>query len=323
MNEKEVEEKLRGYLIEKGFELKKSVKVKGRYPDVVAVKNGKVYMFEVKGGMGDITAGTAAAIDFRSGSNFSFLALPIDRISEKEKQTMENLGLGLVGVGDEIKFIVIPKRSEMLESVKERVLETPKQVEERGVPSRPGILAEVPKHKRIVSLLLRYPERNFTIRELSELSRTPYANTWRFVRKLYASGIILQERIGPSISCRLNTAAPFLKEIEKLLEIEASFHLLAAKGFVGEAKGVGGIETIILFGSAARGEAVLDSDVDVLVITEKKDKALEEKIKKIAEKILETHRVKVMPILLIRKELEKDEQFKKEIEKGKVLYARD
>lgn len=321
INESVVEDRIKQFLIESGYELKGVVRVKGRYPDIVAVKDDKILMVEVKGSMGDIRAGIAQALNFCSGANFSYLAIPASRSSEKLRETAKNLGIGLMEVNDGVVITVLPEETEPLESIKKRVLRKPQKEKGEGAPSEWGILPKISKHRKVVRLLLKYPNRTFTIRELSRLADTPYATVWRLINDLYSAGVVHLSKIGGSLACKLNTKSPFLAEVEKILEIEPSPHRLAAGKFAERVKNIAGVERIILFGSVARSEERLESDVDIAVIVG--DKGVEGKINRIADEILNASRIKIIPLVLTWREATENAQFRKELEEGEVLYERD
>lgn len=322
LNEEAVAEKVIEHLIVKGFEIKPKVRVKGRYPDIIAIKKDQVTMVEVKGSMGEIKDGISRAIDYTSGAHYSYLAIPASKSTRSLQETTKNLGIGLIEVSEEeVKVTVKPELSEPLPSVKERLLKkTKRRLERKHVPSKHSILAKVSRHKDIIKLLLKYPERSFTVRELSKQSGASYSTTWRLTNDLNASGTITTERIGPSVSVRLNKKSNFIPEIQKILEIEASPHRLAAKEFTEKAKRFEDIERIILFGSVARGDEKLTSDVDIAVIADSLES--KRKIEKIADKILNTMRIRIIPLIMTWKEAEENQQFAKELEKGETLYER-
>ncbi len=185
-----------------------------------------------------------------------------------------------------------------------------------------NILQECITKRKIIELFLKYPKREFTVNELSKLSRISYATTWRFVQKLDKAGIILTKTVGHSVACILNEASPFLKEIRKILEIEFSPHRLAVKDFVNRIKRISVVKKIVLFGSVARRSEKLISDIDMLVITDKKNRELENKIASITDKILERSKMKIIPLVLTEKEVEEDKQFVEELRKGEIAYER-
>lgn len=184
------------------------------------------------------------------------------------------------------------------------------------------IIQECITKRRIVGLLLKYPEREFTVNELSGLSGISYPTAWRFARKLDKSGVILTKTVGHSTVCRLNRGSPFLGEVRKALEIELSPHRLAAGGFAAKAKKIADVREIVLFGSVAKGTEKLTSDIDILLITDKKGEGIENKIMSLADKILTESRMRIVPIVLTEKEARESKQFAGELERGEVLYER-
>ncbi|RMF89206.1 MAG: hypothetical protein D6733_06805 [Methanobacteriota archaeon] len=322
LNEAAVAERVKEHLIVNGFKIKPQIRVRGRYPDIVAMKNGKITMVEVKGSMGDLKDGISRAIDYTYGAHYSYLAVPTSKSSQSLRQTMKNLGLGLIEVSEkEVKEAVKPDLSEPLPSVRKRLLKkSARGLERRHAPSKHTMLARVSRHKDIIKLLLKYPDRTFTVRELSKLSKASYSTTWRLIKDLHGTGTISTERIGPSVSVRLNKKSSFVPEIRKILEIEPSPHRLAAKEFAEKAREIESVERIILFGSVAKGIEKLSSDVDIAVIADSmKDKR---KIERIADRILKTMQINIIPLIMTREEAVENPQFREELEKGETMYER-
>ncbi|HDL15289.1 MAG TPA: hypothetical protein ENH28_03925 [Euryarchaeota archaeon] len=316
-----VERRVVEFLIDSGYEVRETLRVKGRYPDLVAVKGDRIVMVEVKGSMGDLRSGIARAIDYTSGSHLSYLAIPASRSTDKLRETAKSLGIGLMEVDDEVSVTIEPSGTAPLDSIRKRVLGKPRRGEKRRASSGRLILTKISRHRKVVKLLLEYPKRSFTIRELSRQAAAPYATVWRLINDLYSAGVVHLSRIGGSISCRLNTESPYLAEVEKILEIEASPHRLAANEFAEKSKNLPGIGRIIIFGSVARGEEKPESDVDIAVIVE--DKRAEEEINRIADGILNRSRIKIIPLVLTHEEAAENTQFKEELKRGEVLYERD
>lgn len=180
----------------------------------------------------------------------------------------------------------------------------------------------IQKASALLATLIRYPEREFTILELAGESKTPYASAWRMVQALSAQGIILTKTIGNSTVCRLNAKCALLPEIKTLTELELSPHRAALKEFTSKAKKLKEIRKIILFGSVARGKEKPESDVDVALIVNRKSARLESKINELVDCIIKTARIKIIPLIFTAGELAEKENFKKEIEKGEVVYER-
>lgn len=184
-----------------------------------------------------------------------------------------------------------------------------------------NIIQECITKRKIVELFLNYPRREFTVNELSRLSGIPYATTWRFIQKLDKSGIILTKVVGHSFICTLNKSSPFLKELKKIWGIEFSPQRLVVRDFVIKAGKMTGIKKIILFGSVARRNEKLISDIDIVVIADKVE-GLENRITLLADEILKKSKMKIIPLIMTVKEAEEDKQFAEGLKKGEVLYER-
>ncbi len=319
--EKDLKERVREFLLESGFDLRGEVRVRGRYPDLVGVKGDKIVMVEVKGGMGSLKAGIARAIDYTSGANFSYLAIPASRSSKDLRETIAYLGLGLIEVNDRVRIAVKPTESRPQESIMKRL----KTKRKAGPPTRAGpskhvMLDKISRHKETIKLLLMYPERTFTVRELSELSGTSYSTTWRLVKDLYSAGVVITGRIGPSVTCVLNKGAPFLTEVEKIVELELSPQRMAAREFAAGARKIKGVEKIILFGSVARGLEKLTSDVDIAIIA--RGETVKKEIDRMADEALRKSRIKIIPMTMSPQEARENKRFRRELEEGVVLYER-
>ncbi len=185
-----------------------------------------------------------------------------------------------------------------------------------------NIIREILPRKSILELFIKYPHREFTINELSHVSNTSYATTWRFVQKLDKVGVIFTKTVGHSTSCKLNESSPFLKELERTLSKLTPQKAVIDK-FVSRIKKIKEVQKIILFGSVARDEEKLTSDIDIAIIVDRKSLKLEKNILDQRDNILEISKMLIVPITLIDKELIKNKQFKQEIDRGKVLYERN
>lgn len=185
-----------------------------------------------------------------------------------------------------------------------------------------NVIQESIRRKKVVEFLLKYPNREFTINELSKLSRTPYATTWRYIQNLDKAGILTSKTIGHSTVCKLNKLTPFLNEIKKVLKAQPTPQKAVIKEFVNSMKVVEDIKKIIMFGSVARNEEKLTSDIDMAVIVDRKDKHIESRIVEIADGILKKSKMKIIPIIMTERESRENEQFSKELKRGRVLYER-
>jgi len=185
-----------------------------------------------------------------------------------------------------------------------------------------NIIHECITKRGLLEILFKYPNREFTINELSKLSGISYATAWRFVQRIDKAGIILCKKVGHSFSCKLNLQSPLTLEIDKLLKIKPSPQRAVLDGFLRSVKKFKEIKKIILFGSVAIGKEKLTSDVDVVLLVSRKDSKLKNKITDIVDDIAVKSKVIIVPLILTFNELSKNKQFQQEINKGEVLYVR-
>lgn len=186
-----------------------------------------------------------------------------------------------------------------------------------------NIIQEVITKRKVMDIFLKYHDREFTINELTKLSGIPYSSNWRFIQKLNRAGVIEVKTIGHSSVCKLNKSSPFLKEIKKVLETKPTPQKTVIDSFVTRIKNLKQIKRMVLFGSVARDQEKLTSDIDIAIIVQKRNKKIEEKITEVVDNILERSRMVIIPIIMTEKELKENKQFEKEVNKGKVLYERD
>jgi len=185
-----------------------------------------------------------------------------------------------------------------------------------------NIIHKIANKRKVIELLLKYPEREFTVNELSRGAATPYATTWRLIQELDRSGLVSTRTIGHSTVCKLNKESPFLKEVKKVLEAKPTPQKAVIKDFVNKIKKVDGIKKVILFGSVARDKEKLTSDIDIAVVIKKKG-MIEKEVNEIVDEILQKSKMVIVPIFLTEKEIKENKQFEEEIKKGKVLYERN
>lgn len=133
---------------------------------------------------------------------------------------------------------------------------------------------------KIVDLLARNPEEKYSINEIAKILSEHYSFVHKITNKLIKDKIILKEKIGKSHICSLNIqnektiALIILSEIErkeKFFNSNKELKLIF-DDFVKSVKSKISVESIILFGSYAKGIQTQKSDIDLLIISDKKNK---------------------------------------------------
>jgi predicted nucleotidyltransferase len=185
-----------------------------------------------------------------------------------------------------------------------------------------NIIQKILKNREVVEILLKYPEREFTINELSRIAGGSYSSTWRFIKESEESGLVFVKTIGHSNVCRLNKDSSFLKDIRNVLKTKLTPQKAVLESLTREMKRIKGVEKIVLFGSVSRNMEKPGSDVDIALIVKKKDARLEKSATDVVDSILEKSRIKVVPIIMTERETGEKNQFSDEIRKGVVLYER-
>ena len=173
----------------------------------------------------------------------------------------------------------------------------------------------IQKHRSVIGALFKYPDREFTIRELARESGTPYATAWRLMQLLDSYGIIKTKKIGKATVCTLNKSSPYLKTIKQ------TPHRMAFELFKNKIKIHPNVKKIYLFGSVATGRERPDSDVDIAIIVKKQFGAFEKWINKVMTEVLEKTQINIVPLVFTHKKIPR--HFKKEIEKGELVHERD
>ncbi|MDO8553231.1 MAG: nucleotidyltransferase domain-containing protein [Candidatus Micrarchaeota archaeon] len=149
--------------------------------------------------------------------------------------------------------------------------------------------------EKILKTLLVYPKRRFTINELAKTSSVPFATTWGVVNNFSKAGVVDSEKIGRSTVISLRTS-DIVKALKQLMELNLSPHKLVLDKVIGELKKIGVVHAY-LFGSVARDEENLESDVDIVVVC-KKDTNLD----MITHSIYYSDKIKVVFIKFERKD---------------------
>lgn len=131
---------------------------------------------------------------------------------------------------------------------------------------------------KIVDLLARNIERKFSINEIAKSLKEYYSFVHRIVNKLIKEGIVTKEKAGKSYLCSINLGAEKTVALIQLSEIEKKNELynsnkelkVILEDFVKSAESTVNPISIVLFGSYAKGTAIKESDVDILLISKSK-----------------------------------------------------
>ena len=173
---------------------------------------------------------------------------------------------------------------------------------------------------RILRLLFRFPEREFTEREIARMIEMSPNTVNLALNDLRKTNVFIYKRIGRTHSYRCDADSVLFPIFKELFEQEQQIRDELLGLIKKKLKGTG---TCILFGSFARCEEEFDSDLDLLIVTENKEEA-EEKIKSLAEELLRKYSITLMQMLLSSREFADKRQklfFKEALYEGKIIMG--
>ena len=178
---------------------------------------------------------------------------------------------------------------------------------------------------KVLRCLIKHKDWQFNITELAKDINLNKGVLSRLINDLEKENIIKIHRKGKIKLFSINKENLFIKEaIIPIFEKEDKFYYNILNKFFEKIKS--GIISIIAYGSVVSGKIKLTSDIDVLVIVNKKNNILEEKINKIKEEFLKNDlllRVDIVNIEELIKLYKRNDPFIKSIIKQhKILYGK-
>jgi len=159
--------------------------------------------------------------------------------------------------------------------------------------------------KKIIIFLGNYPEKQFFSKEIADKLNISLGGTHNSLKYLAKENIIQQEQRGNMKFYRVNQENPLVKQLKITLTVSQLSPLVD--------KIKNDCLSIILFGSASRGEQTADSDIDLFIVAHNPE-AVKEKFVKLKKKLA------INPIIKTpnqRGELEvKEPEFYEEVKQG-------
>ena len=162
---------------------------------------------------------------------------------------------------------------------------------------------------QILTFLARNPDKQFYIREIAKDMNKSVGGTHKTLKLLKEMDFIKENKSGKNIYYQINQMNPSIKNFKIFMTINELTPL------VNKLKEIS--EKVIIFGSCANGEDTAESDIDLLVLTDDKEK--------VNKKILNTKfNRKIQAVVVTTGDLmkikEKDKGFYQEINKGITLW---
>ena len=119
---------------------------------------------------------------------------------------------------------------------------------------------------RLLEVLAADPEHRFTTAELEARVGASHDSTFRALQRAVTAGLVVREGVGRQYVYRADAASPIFPEVKTLLSKLVGPASALRRAFAG--LGPPEVEAAFLFGSAARAEDRLASDLDVFVVGE-------------------------------------------------------
>lgn len=323
--EKEVLDAIEDHFMARGHDIVPPMRIRTWKPDLVTLKGKDLVIVEVKGSLGNIERAIVLAAVYTFDATFTYIAIPEARLTKELERRANALGIGILTVNDHVRTVVQPQKKSPRPSLLKRAQatlgkgpSTPERKQPRGGIPYDRFL----KHKGVIDVLFSIPGRRLTIRELSIEAGSSYATTWRLVNALISMGALRSEVVGPSRLISINETSPIIADLKGLKDIDLFPHRKVAERFAELLRRIPSVQKVILFGSVAEGRATADSDIDIAVVMKRRSEKAMGKAYDTAAAIQDETGMTVVPIRILTKELESDDQLIRSLKRGVVLFER-
>jgi len=167
---------------------------------------------------------------------------------------------------------------------------------------------------KILRLLVRYENKEFTSRELAKLANTSHTSVLRIINDLEANNIIKKEFYSRAHKIKINKSSYLYNLIKEIFnkEVNVKNELIKdIKTLIPE-----NIISTVLYGSIAKEEENEKSDIDILIITNKK---LKEQDNNIINKYGNNLHIIQLTLNQFRKEARRNVGYIKDLLKNYIL----
>jgi len=189
------------------------------------------------------------------------------------------------------------------------------------------MLEKIIASKTKIAILRKMMDRadaEYCLYELTKLTGLSTGSVFPALKDLLESRIIIYRKAGRSNLYKINERHILYNEIKNLFTGEAANLEKIAKDFASEICKTG-IISIVLFGSVARKEFTGKSDIDMLILINRKVDALKPKIDALARDYLDIYDVEIVPTVISKSDAVHDGQIKRFLytisNEGKVLWG--
>lgn len=117
--------------------------------------------------------------------------------------------------------------------------------------------------RRILALLLLRPDENFHVREISRLTGIPSGSMHRELKLITDAGLLLRQSVGNQVRYQANRDCPIFHELAGIFRKTCGLTDIIRSALQPLSPA---ITAAFIFGSVAKGEERVTSDVDVCVV---------------------------------------------------------
>ncbi len=272
--------KVEEYLRARGWKVLREVKVRGRVADIVAIKNDDMAIVEVKGSAGDIHNGIEQALHQKRAVNFSYLAIPKERITNDLKNTCKNLGIGLILLDNSVKEVIKPVRSKALSSVRRQILGIKPKVQiKMSVKSPLEYLFRTRGQILILKLFFLNPNKEFHLNDIARRTGLSASYVTKELNKIEKIGLVSRREQGNMVLFGVDRKCVIYDELKRIfLKYELLDEIIARELPIDKVK------YAFIYGSFAQGKETESSDIDLFIVGKIKENALLYVIRKVEGK---------------------------------------
>lgn len=185
------------------------------------------------------------------------------------------------------------------------------------------ILSILAKSGRIdlIRTLKSYPERDFTVNELSRIADVPTMTAWRAVRELKKVGFVRTRKVGNALNVRITDDRERLRTLRLIPETDPQ--RTTALKFASSLGENPWLRECRLFGSIGRGEHAPGEEVDVAVVYDEavvSEAEARSAASELARAILAETNVTIVPFTIALKEMGRKGGLAAELRDKEVIW---
>ena len=243
-----------------GWRLHYNRLIRGRMADLVAEKNGKLAIIEIKGMGWNRDNAIRTILHFKNAVNYAYLAIP-GTLGQGMENMCRELGVGLLIIDGDVREAVPPKETEALDSVRGMILDVEKK---RPAAKRKSLLQTLFRSETLVyvlGFLLLNQTGEFYLSELAKRAGLAPSTVLRELNKVEPLDIISKTKKGTAVFYRINKDCIIHEELRRIfLKFELADKIIARELAQYD------IRYALIYGSFAKGTETESSDIDMLVI---------------------------------------------------------